>query len=148
MKSANSVANRRPRPFGMLIEIPIFHDPSGDLGFMEEESHIPFPIKRFFHINGITANANRGGHAHKDCHQFLLALAGSFDIIIDDSWTRTTFRMDSARCGLHVPPGLWVDITNFSDGAAIGALASHLFSKSDYIRDYESYKKYAKSRYK
>jgi dTDP-4-dehydrorhamnose 3,5-epimerase-like enzyme len=123
-----------------LIELPKIADARGNLTFIEAESHVPFKIKRTFYLYDVPGGADRGGHALKTCHQFIIAMSGSFDVVLYDG-TRTPDRVHLNRSyhGLYIPPMVWRQIDNFSSGSVCLALASENYSEQDYFRDYDDY---------
>jgi dTDP-4-dehydrorhamnose 3,5-epimerase-like enzyme len=123
------------RPQHRLIELPKHGDQRGMLVFGQQPDHIPFPVKRFFALYDVAANASRGGHAHHQQYQFMVMLVGSATIIVDNSASRVRVRLDRPNIALHVPPMLWLDLENFSAGAVCMVLASDVYSEADYIRD-------------
>ena len=102
---------------------------------MEAEAHVPFPIRRFFFIHHVVPGAARASHAHRACHQFLVALAGSMLVEVDDGAARRRERLERPNLGLYVPPMIWVDVSDFSADGVLGVLASHPYDEADYIRD-------------
>jgi hypothetical protein len=122
-----------------LIELPKIHDSRGNLTYIEAGTHIPFAIKRVFYLYDVPGGASRAGHALKNCHQLLVAMSGSFDVVLKNG--RSTQRVHLARSyyGLHIPPAVWREIDNFSSGSVCMVLASENYSENDYFRDYESY---------
>ncbi|MEY4386961.1 MAG: hypothetical protein RLY20_2244 [Verrucomicrobiota bacterium] len=121
------------------IDLPKINDPRGNLTFIEGGKHIPFPIKRVFYLYDVPGGADRGGHALKNCHQFLIAMSGSFDVILDDGREKKRIQLNRSYYGLHLPPMVWREMDNFSSGAVCLALASELYSEADYYRDYASF---------
>lgn len=117
------------------IKLQEIRDVRGLLTVVEEGSHVPFPVKRLFVIQDVPAGGNRGGHAHRAQHQFLFMLSGSCRMIIDDGTTRWEERMDHDGEGLHIPPGLWLELVDFTADAICVVLASGLYEEADYIRD-------------
>ncbi|MBK8804703.1 MAG: WxcM-like domain-containing protein [Fibrobacteres bacterium] len=124
-----------------LIDLPIVHDPRGNLSFVESNEHIPFPIERVYYLYDVPGGAVRGGHAHRELHQLIIALSGSFDVILDDGDVREKFFLNRSWNGLYVPPMTWRELENFSSGAVCLVLASRHFSESDYIRDISQFRK-------
>lgn len=122
-----------------VIELPKFADPRGNLTFVEGEQHVPFPIKRLFYIYDVPTAASRGAHAHKQQHQFLICLSGSFDVELDDGLNRRVVHLNRPWKGLHVPPTIWAAEVNFDPGTLCLVLASDTFSEADYIRDYDAF---------
>jgi dTDP-4-dehydrorhamnose 3,5-epimerase-like enzyme len=128
-----------------LIELPEFSDARGALTFAQEGEHVPFSVKRFFALYGLRAGAQRGGHAHRLQHQFLVMLAGAATVTLDDGQSRRQVRLDRPNLGLHVPPMLWLELGDFSEDAVCMVLASDLYFESDYIRDRAEFVKLAKA---
>lgn len=122
-----------------LINLPKITDPRGALTFVESNNHIPFAISRVYYIYELTEDAHRAGHAHKQLHQLLIPVTGSFDVIIDDGIQRTTHHMNQANIGIYIPPMLWREIIRPSNGAVCLALASDPYEESDYYRDYQEF---------
>ena len=121
------------------IDLPKIADPRGNLTFIEGGKHVPFPIKRVFYLYDVPGGADRGGHALKNCHQFLIAMSGSFDVILDDGREKKRIQLNRSYYGLHLPPMVWREMDNFSSGAVCLALASECYSESDYYRDYAAF---------
>jgi dTDP-4-dehydrorhamnose 3,5-epimerase-like enzyme len=122
-----------------LIDLPKMADPRGNLTFIEGNSHIPFEIKRVFYLYDVPGGADRAGHALKSCHQFLIAMSGSFDVILYDGKEKKLIHLNRSYYGLHIPPMIWREINNFSSGSVCLALASKLYDPDDYYRDYNDY---------
>lgn len=127
------------RPAHTLLDLPKREDARGSLVFGQDGEHVPFPVKRFFLLYGMPEGAKRGGHAHRTQHQFLVMAAGAGTIIVDDGKSRSPVRLDSPGQGLHVPPLLWLDLEEFTTGAACLVLASDLYSEADYIRSRDEF---------
>ena len=123
-----------------LIQLPQISDPRGNLTFIEAERHIPFPIKRVYYLYDVPGGSERGGHAHKDLVQFLIAMSGSFDVTLDDGRQRAKFHLNRSYMGLLIRPYIWREIDNFSSGAVCMALASAYYEEADYIRDYDAFR--------
>lgn len=123
-----------------IISIPKISDPHGrgNLSFIEKNI-IPFKIKRVYYLYDVPSDGSRGGHAHKKLNQFLIALSGSFDVIIDDGSSKKTFTLNKPNKGLYIPNGIWREMENFSAGAICLVLASDYFDESDYFRDYKRF---------
>jgi len=119
-----------------LIDFPIVHDPRGNLSFIEGEHEIPFPIRRVYYLYDVPGGAVRGGHAHRNLQQVLIALSGSFDVVLDDGTERMKVSLNRSWHGLLVPNMVWRELENFSSGAVCLVLASEFFQESDYIRDH------------
>lgn len=125
-----------------LCELNRMHDPEGNLTFMYENVHVPFPINRIFYSYDIPGGEDRGAHAHKKCHQFLIAASGSFEVALDDGINKRTVLLNRPFWGLHVPPGIWASEQGFSSGSICLVLASHGYDEDDYIRSYDEYINY------
>ena len=121
-----------------LIEIPIVKDSRGNLGVIEG-STIPFETRRVYYLYDVPTSAYRGAHAHKEQQELLIALSGSFDVVLDDGEQKKRFLLNRPDSGLLIPPGIWRELEHFSSGAVCLVLNSGLFEESDYIRDYESF---------
>lgn len=121
------------------IELPKINDPRGNLTFIEGSKHVPFQIKRVFYLYDVPGGADRAGHALKLCHQFLIAMSGSFDVILYDGKEKTRVHLNRSYYGLHIPPMIWREIDNFSSGSVCLALASELYDPNDYYREYSEY---------
>lgn len=122
-----------------LCELNKMHDPEGNLTFIYENEHVPFPINRVFYSYDIPGGEDRGAHAHKRCHQFLIAASGSFEVVLDDGTNKRTVLLNRPFWGLHVPPGIWASEQGFSSGSICLVLASEEYDEDDYIRDYDDY---------
>jgi hypothetical protein len=122
-----------------IITLPRIADPSGNLTFIENSRHIPFDVKRVYYLYDIPGGASRGAHAHRQLHQFLVAMSGSFDIELDDGRDKVTFRMNRSYYGLYICPMMWRSLANFSSGSVCMVLASDFYAESDYIRDYRTF---------
>jgi hypothetical protein len=119
-----------------LIELPKISDPRGSLTFIEGGHHVPFAIRRVYYLYDVPGGAERGGHAHKDLHQLIVAMSGSFDIVLDDGRQKKRIHLNRSYYGLYVCPMIWREMDNFSSGAVCLVLASERYSKSDYYRNY------------
>lgn len=122
-----------------IINLPKIHDPRGNLTFIEGTNHIPFDIKRVYYLYDVPGGAERGGHAHKDLHQIIIAIAGSFDVVINDGSDTQRFHLNRSYFGLYVCPMIWRELDNFSSGSVCLVLASDYFSEADYIRDFTQF---------
>ena len=122
-----------------IIDLPKVNDPRGNLTFIEGERHIPFGIKRVYYLYDVPGGAERGGHAHKNLHQLIIAVSGSFDILLDDGHSKKTMHMDRSYYGLYVCPMIWREINNFSSGAVCMVLASENYDELDYYRNYTKF---------
>jgi hypothetical protein len=122
-----------------LVELAQRADMRGALTFAQQGDQIPFVVKRFFALHDIAAGAHRGGHAHREQHQFLVMLAGGVTVTVDDGEKRTEIRLDRPNLALHAPPMLWLDLDGFTPGAVCMVLASDVYAESDYIRDRDTF---------
>ncbi len=126
-----------------IIELPRIVGRTGNITSIEPFKNIPFEIKRVFYLYDIPGGEDRGAHAHKECHQFLIAASGAFDVMITDGINKRTVRLDRPYFGLHIKPGIWAAEQSFSSGAICLVLTSDFYRPEDYIRDYEEFKRYA-----
>lgn len=124
-----------------IIEIPKIKDIRGNLAVIEKDT-IPYDIKRVYYLYDVPSDAYRGGHAHKDQLEFLVALSGSFEIVLDDGKEKTRIMLNKPDKGLLIPTGVWRELENFSSGAVCLVLASEVFEEEDYIRDYQEFLSY------
>lgn len=122
-----------------LINLPKIQDPRGNLTFVEANKHVPFDIQRVFYLYDVPGGSDRGGHALKTCHQFLIAMSGSFDVILDDGQKKKRVHLARSYYGLHIPPTVWREMDNFSSGSVCMVLASNTYDEDDYYRDYSEY---------
>jgi len=123
-----------------VVEFPIVHDPRGNLTFIEGGEHVDFDIKRVYYLYDVPGGAERGGHAHKDLHQLLIAMSGSFDVTLDDGTSRQRFHLNRSYYGLYIPKMIWREIDNFSSGSICMVLASERYDEADYYRDWREFK--------
>lgn len=124
-----------------IIELPRFNDPRGNLSFVEQSKHIPFDIKRTYWIYDVPGGECRGGHAYINTQEFIVALSGSFDVIVDDGKNKKKFSLNRSYYGLYIPKGLWREMVDFSTNSFALEFASTEYSKNDYIRDYNEFLK-------
>ena len=122
------------------IQLPKILDSRGNLSFIEEENHIPFKIKRTFWIYDVPGGENRGGHAYKETEEFIVALSGSFDVVLDDGIERKVYHLVRSYMGIYVPKMIWREMENFSTNSLALILSSTEYDANDYIRDYEKFK--------
>jgi hypothetical protein len=122
-----------------LLYLPKIENRSGNITPIHNNIEIPFAIKRIFYLYDIPGGESRGAHAHKECHQFLVAASGSFEILLDDSKSKRLVQLNRPYMGLHIPPGIWASELNFSSGSICLVLASHTYNENDYIRNYNDY---------
>ena len=129
-----------------LINLPKISDPRGSLTFIESNQHIPFEIKRVYYTYDVPGGSDRGAHAHKRLHQLIIAMSGSFDVLLDDGFEKKRFHLNRSYFGLYVCPMMWRELDNFSSGSVCLVLASELFDPDDYYRDYDLFLKDAKAK--
>lgn len=122
-----------------LINLPKIHDPRGNLTFVESMNHVPFDIRRVYYLYDVPGGADRGGHAHKALHQLIIAMSGSFDVVLDDGAGKHRFHLNRSHYGLYVCPMMWRELDNFSSGSVCLVLASNLYDESDYYRVYAEF---------
>lgn len=122
-----------------IIELPKFLDARGNLSFVEQNNHIPFEIKRTYWIYDVPGGEKRGGHAFKETEEFIIAISGGFDVVVEDGRQKKTFTLNRSYYGLYIPKGLWREINNFSTNSLALEFASTLYDSDDYIRDYNEY---------
>lgn len=122
-----------------IIQLPKFLDARGNLSFVEQEKHIPFVIRRTYWLYDVPGGECRGGHAYKENQEFIVALSGSFDVILDDGTEKKTYTLNRSYYGLYVPKGLWRGMDNFSTNSLAMILSSTDYDASDYVRDYDEF---------
>tara|TARA_B110000908_G_C9982808_1_gene326244 strand:- start:38 stop:457 length:420 start_codon:yes stop_codon:yes gene_type:complete len=127
-----------------LIELPKIKNRAGNITAIENNINIPFVVSRVFYLYDIPGGEDRGAHAHKECHQFLVAASGSFEVQLDDGNEKKTVMLNQPYRGLHIPPGIWASEINFSSGAICLVLASDKYDEKDYIRNYNEFLKVKK----
>ena len=125
-----------------VIELNKVHNRSGNLTAIEDRMEIPFDVKRLYYLYDVPGGAERGGHAHKKLQQLIVAASGCFDVVLDDGKNRKVVELNRPYFGLHVVPGIWRELINFSSGAICLVLASEKYDAHDYIRAYDEYLKY------
>ncbi len=124
-----------------IIDLPKITDQRGNLTFVEGGKHIPFDIKRVYYLYDVPGGSERGGHAHKELQQLIIAMSGSFDVVLDDGTEKKRFHLNRSYYGLYVPTMLWRELDNFSSGAVCMVLASNHYDEKDYYREYSDYLK-------
>lgn len=127
-----------------IIELPRIENRSGNITPVQGNLNLPFDIKRVFYTYDIPGGEARGAHAHKECHQFLVAASGAYEVLLDDGINKRTVLLNRPFYGLHIPPGVWASEQGFSSGSICLVLTSHLYEAEDYIRDYDEYLNYKK----
>ena len=123
-----------------IIDLPKIFEPRGNLTFIESTRHVQFQIARVYYLYDVPGGAARGGHANKVVQQFLVAVSGSFDVVLDDGRDRARFHLNRPFYGLYVPRMIWRELDNFSSGSVCLALASEYYDESDYFRDFSEFK--------
>lgn len=123
-----------------LVELPVVHNPQGNLTFIEGERHVPFDIARVYYLYDVPGGATRGGHAHRELQQLLVAMSGSLEIVIDDGANRKGIRLNRSYIGLYMPSMIWRELVDFSSGSVCMVLASAPYEEADYIRDYDEFR--------
>lgn len=127
-----------------LIDLPTYIDELGSLGVIEKDFPFPYEMKRIYFLHGITKEAVRGSHAHKELHQLIIAVNGSFTVTLDDGKSTTDFDLCSPSIGLTVPPGYWRTLSKFTSGSVALVIASLEYDENDYIRNYDDFLEWAK----
>lgn len=122
-----------------LIQLPRINDARGNLSFIEGGNHIPFDIRRVYYLYDVPGGAERGGHAHKGLHQLIIAMSGSFDVILDDGYEKKRIHLNRSYNGLYVCPMMWRELDNFSSGSVCMVLASSKYDENDYYRNYADF---------
>jgi dTDP-4-dehydrorhamnose 3,5-epimerase-like enzyme len=123
-----------------IVEFPRVHDPRGNLTYIESEEHVDFDIRRVYYLYDVPGGSERGGHAHKQLRQVLIAMSGSFDVVLDDGVDRQRFHLNRSYFGLCIPQMVWREIDNFSSGSVCMVLASEHYDEADYYRDWHEFK--------
>jgi dTDP-4-dehydrorhamnose 3,5-epimerase-like enzyme len=127
-----------------IIQLPKISDPRGNLTFIEENRHVPFEIKRVYYLYDVPGGETRAGHAHKKLQQFMIAVSGSFDVIVNDGFEKKRYHLNRSYCGLYIPPMMWREIVNFSSASVCLVLASELYDEKDYIRNFATFRAMAR----
>lgn len=122
-----------------MLDLPKVENPLGNLTFIEGGAHVPFDIQRVYYLYDVPGGAARGGHAHKALHQLIVAMSGSFDVVLDDGRNQQRFHLNRSHQGLYVCPMIWRELDNFSSGSVCMVLASNRYDEADYYRDYTDY---------
>jgi len=122
-----------------ILDLPKIHDPRGNLTFIEGHVHVPFDIKRVYYLYDVPGGSERGGHAHKNLHQFIVAMSGSFDVLLDDGQNKKRVHLNRSYNGLYICPMIWRELDNFSSGAVCMVLASMKYDEDDYYREYPEF---------
>lgn len=127
------------------IELPRINDPRGNLTFIEQNRHIPFEIERVYYLYDVPGGAERGGHAHKALHQLIIAMSGSFDVLLYDGENEKRFHLNRSYYGLYICPMVWRELNNFSSGSVCMVLASNLYDEEDYFRNKQHFEQAVRS---
>ena len=122
-----------------IIDLPKISDPRGNLTFIECGRHVPFSFQRLYYLYDVPGGAERGGHAHKALHQLIIAMSGSFDVLLDDGRSKKQFHLNRSYYGLYVCPLIWRELNTFSSGSVCVVLASNTYDEADYYRDYNEF---------
>lgn len=122
-----------------IIDLPKIADPRGNLTFVESSNQIPFDIQRVYYLYDVPGGSERGGHAHKGLHQLIIAMSGSFDVLLDDGKEKKRVHLSRSYYGLYVCPMIWRELDNFSSGSVCMVLASNKYDEADYYRDYAEF---------
>ena len=125
-----------------IFQLPQKKSRSGNITSLASDMDLPFHIKRVFYLYDMPGGESRGAHAHRECHQFLVAASGSFEVLVDDGKVQRIIQLNRPYYGLHIPPRIWASEINFSSGSICLVLASERYDEKDYIRNYEAYKNY------
>ena len=133
---------------GKIIDLPRIYDPRGNLTVVEQLKEVPFDIKRVYWTYDVPGGESRGGHAHKKCQSFIIAVSGSFTVRLDDGHKHETYHLNHPYQGLLINTGVWRTLEDFSSGAVCLALASELFDENDYIREYDDFIRYVEDKEK
>jgi hypothetical protein len=128
-----------------VIDLGRHQSRAGNISIIENNKNLPFDVKRIFYIYDIPGGESRGAHSHKECHQFIVAVSGSFEIEMDDGCDKRTITLNRPYFGLHIPPGIWAAEKDFSSGAICLVLTSHNYDERDYIRDYRDFLTFKKN---
>jgi hypothetical protein len=123
----------------VMLSLPKINDPRGNLTFIEGGSHVDFDIRRVYYLYDVPGGSERGGHAHKQLRQFIIAMSGSFDVVLDDGRNKKRVHLNRSYNGLYVCPMIWRELDNFSSGSVCMVLASHRYDEADYYRDYADF---------
>jgi len=128
-----------------MINLPKIEDARGNLSFFEANQHVPFVIERAYWIYDVPGGHLRGGHAFKEQHEFIVAMSGSFDVVVDDGKTKKTFSLNRSYFGLYIPSTMWREMNNFSTNSLALVISSTKYSSDDYIRDYNEFLRFKKA---
>lgn len=124
-----------------IIDLPRVNDPRGNLTFIEGGRHVPFEIKRVYYLYDVPGGAERGGHAHRNLKEFIVAMSGSFDVILNDGAQQKRFHLNRSYFGLYICPMVWRELDNFSSGSVCMVVASNFYEEDDYLRDLNEFRR-------
>jgi hypothetical protein len=122
-----------------IFTLPKISDRRGNLTFIENSDQIPFDIERVYYLYDVPGGSKRGGHAHRALHQLIVAISGSFDVLLDDGTSKRRYHLNRSYYGLYICPMIWRELDNFSSGSVCMVLASNRYDESDYLRDYKEF---------
>jgi hypothetical protein len=122
-----------------IIQLPKVHNRAGNITALENNITVPFEVKRVYYLYDIPGGEDRGGHAHKELQQFIIAVSGAFDVLLNDGTNKKIVHLDRPYIALQIVPGIWRELLNFSSGSVCLVLASHKYDEKDYIREYKEY---------
>jgi len=122
-----------------IIDMSKVHMNVGNITVLENGDNIPFDVKRIYYLYDVPGGESRGGHAHYDLEQYIIAASGAFDVVLDDGVNKRRITLNRPYMALHIVPGLWRELDNFSSGSITMVLASHVFDEKDYIREYSKF---------
>lgn len=125
-----------------ILQLPKIHNRAGNITALENNIHLPFDVRRVYYLYDVPAGEERGGHAHRELQQIVVAASGAFDVLLNDGVNKKVVHLDRPFIGLHIIPGIWRELLNFSAGAVCLVLASHTYDEKDYIRDYPNFLEY------
>lgn len=129
-----------------IIQLPKIHNRAGNITALENNVTVPFEVKRVYYLYDIPGGEDRGGHAHKELQQFIVAVSGAFDVLLDDGTNKKIIHLDRPYIGLHIVPGIWRELLNFSSGSVCLVLASHIYSEKDYLRKYDEFRLFLRNK--
>lgn len=122
-----------------IVELPKVHNRAGNITAIENQLHVPFDVKRVYYLYDVPGGEDRGGHAHRKLQQYIVAVSGAFDVLLDDGVNKKIVHLDRPYNGLHVIPGVWRELLNFSSGTICLVLASEIYDEDDYLREYQNF---------
>jgi mannose-6-phosphate isomerase-like protein (cupin superfamily) len=125
-----------------IVTLSKISERSGNITIVNNNQELPFDVNRVFYLYDIPGGESRGGHSHLECHQFLVAISGSFEVVLNDGFIQRQVLLNRPNQGLHIPPGIWASEVNFSSGSVCLVLASHKYDETDYIREFKEYVNY------